>query len=80
MGVLAVENPDIRLLNYGPGPCETGIQREIREQCFSESVREQFKGYATDKKILSCQESISKLVVVLKEDKFENGGVVDYFD
>ena len=80
MGVLAVENPDVRLLNYSPGPCETDIQREIRERCFSESVREQFKGYATDKKVLSCQESISKMVAVLKEDKFENGGVVDYFD
>ena len=80
IGVLAVENPDVRILNYSPGPCETDMQTEIREQSFSESVREHFKGYAVDKKLLTCRESITKMVGILREDKFENGGVVDYYD
>lgn len=80
IGVLTVENPDVRVLNYSPGPCETDMQTGIREQSFSESVREQFKSLAADKNLLTCRESISKMMKVLREDKFENGGVVDYFD
>ena len=80
MGVLAVENPDVRILNYSPGPCDTKMHKTISEESFSESVVEQFKANYTDKVVLSCQESISKLVGILEEDKFENGIVIDYFD
>ena len=75
-----MENPDVRILNYSPGPCDTKMHKTISEESFSESVVEQFKANYTDKVVLSCQESISKLVGILEEDKFENGTVIDYFD
>ncbi len=80
MGVLAVENPDVRVLNYSPGPCNTDMHRAIAEESFSGSLAQQFQDNYTNKVVLSCSESISKLVGLLQEDKFENGGIVDYFD
>ena len=76
MGVLAVENPEVRILNYSPGPCDTDMHRGIIQQTFSDDFREKYGSQVA----LTCQQSISKLIGVLQEDKFENGSVVDYFD
>ncbi len=80
MGVLAVENPDVRVLSYSPGPCDTDMHRTIADQSFSKTVTQQFQDNYTNKVVLSCSESISKLVAILHEDKFKSGGIIDYFD
>lgn len=80
MGVLSVENPDVRFLTYTPGPCDTAMTSSIMEQSYSASVRKDFKELYTRKTIVSCEQSISKLVAILSEDKFENAAVIDYYD
>lgn len=80
MGVLAVENPDVRVLTYSPGPCDTDMFHSIPSQSFSQTVVEQFQSTLADNQLLSCQQSISKLTGLLKEDKFKNGCIIDYYD
>lgn len=80
MGVLSVENPDVRFLTYTPGPCDTAMTATVMEQSYSDSVRKDFKELHTKKTILSCKQSISKLIGILTKDTFENAAVIDYFD
>lgn len=69
MGVLTAEKPNIRTLNYSPGPCLTNMLASIPKE-----LTDKF-----DDKI-TCQESITKFVCILKEDHFENGALIDFYD
>ena len=72
MGSLLEELPDIRQLNYSPGPCDTDMLREIPSDIYSvdgQPIR-----------ILTAEESIEKLVKTLIDDQYENGSTIDYFD
>ena len=69
MGVLTAEKPDVHTFNYSPGVCVTdmsnGVPKEISD-AFAQKI--------------SYQQSIKKFVTLLKEDLFENGAVIDYYD
>lgn len=78
VGSLAVENPDVRVLSYGPGACDTDMFRSIPRATYSSETRAAFESWSTT--ALSCTQSISKLMQVLRENRFENGSYVDYFD
>ncbi len=78
MGVIAVENPDVRVLSYSPGAVDTDMLRSIRDTSFSENTSDKIGQLYEDKKVLSTQESIAKLVRILSEDKFENGANIDF--
>ena len=69
MGVLTAENPEVRVLTYSPGPCDTDMFYSIPQH-----IREGFM------KVISPQESISKLASLLGENTFKNGCVIDYYD
>ena len=69
MGVLKAEVPDTRVLNYSPGPCDTEMYQKIPERFKS--------GFH---KVLKPEDSVFKLIQVLKNDQFENGSTIDYFD
>ena len=69
MGVLVAENPEVRVLNYCPGPCDTDMYRKIPE--------EMKKGFMAT---LQPEESIRKLVGILSRNEFKNGCVIDYYD
>lgn len=75
MGVVAAENPSVRVLNYLPGPCNTamlhGILGTTGDDELAEKVRERF-----GKALLTCRETISELVKILQDDKFENGASI----
>lgn len=67
MGILGAEMPDVRQFSYGPGPCDTDMYRGLPKECAGAVP-------------LTPKESMEKLIRLLKEDKFENGSVIDYFD
>ena len=50
----------------------------IPRKSFSQAVVEQFQSTLADNQLLSCQQSISKLTGLSKEDKFKNGCIIDY--
>ena len=80
MGVLAQENPDVRVLSYSPAVADTDMLKTLGDKSYSSKVTEGVKGLYENEKVLSCRQSVSKLVELLRDDKFENGTMVDYFD
>lgn len=72
MRSLKEELPNVHQLNYSPGPCDTDMLREIPSDKFSvdgQPIR-----------VLTAEESIEKMVKTLKDDQYENGCTIDYFD
>jgi len=81
----AVEHPNVRVLNYSPGPVDTQMHTEVCERTYDEGVRQLFgKRYEESselhRKLLSPTETVRRFVRVLELDKFESGARVDYFD
>ena len=79
MGVLAAENSDVHVLSYHPGACDTDMFRSAAEQSYSESYAQNLRQRYAEKTVVTCKDSISKLVTILKEDNFENGAFLDYY-
>ncbi|KAL8580840.1 hypothetical protein ACOMHN_017344 [Nucella lapillus] len=77
--VVALEEEDVRVLNYSPGPVETAMTDDIITS-EDEGVRNWAKTAKEDKSLLTCDTSISKLIQILDKNAFENGFRVDYFD
>ena len=75
MGVVAAENPSVRVLNYLPGPCNTEMLCNILGTSDDKELDQQLKE-RFGKTLLTCQETISELVKILKDDTFENGASV----
>jgi sepiapterin reductase len=78
--VAAVENPLHRILNYAPGPLDTDMQKEIREECLHEETRKAFAGMKADGKLLDPNVSAKRMVAILKADNFASGAHIDFFD
>ncbi|CAD5206760.1 unnamed protein product [Bursaphelenchus okinawaensis] len=80
---LALERPDIRVLNYSPGPVDTDMRTDIAKRSYSAEIRSAFSSKDSmeiSKSVVTTKETTSKLISILKSDTFENGGRVDYFD
>ncbi|XP_046864439.1 sepiapterin reductase-like [Xenia sp. Carnegie-2017] len=78
--VLAKESSDIRVLNYAPGPMDTAMYDKIIKDSDSEHIRNSFCQLKSEKKILKPETSAKKLVLILKEDRYQSGRHIDYFD
>ncbi|KAL5006976.1 hypothetical protein ScPMuIL_015782 [Solemya velum] len=74
--VLAVEEPDIRVLNYAPGLVLTDMLREAGESK-DPGVRAFFEEMIGGKAI-STDSSANKLIEILKKNMFETGAHVNY--
>lgn len=69
MGVLTAEKPDVRTLSYSPGPCVTDMHNSLPKH-IKDKLDES----------ITCQQSITKFIGILREDKFDNGALIDYYD
>ena len=75
---LSLEHKDecFRALTYTPGMCDTEMADSIKSNvCFAET-----KTMLDGMPLLQCAESIGKMIKILKDDKFENGAVIDFYD
>jgi len=73
MKSVAHENPNIRVLNYAPGPLKTDMLETVRSQGH---LAEFFK----DGNILVPEQSAKKMIVLLERNVYENGIHMDYFE
>jgi sepiapterin reductase len=77
MSVIAKEG--VRTLNYAPGPLDTNMQAEIR-QCSHQPTRDFFIDMHLKGGLVQPKDSADVLTRLLKEDTFESGQHLDYFD
>uniref|UniRef100_A0A8C7XA27 Sepiapterin reductase n=1 Tax=Oryzias sinensis TaxID=183150 RepID=A0A8C7XA27_9TELE len=78
--VLAEEEPELRVLNYSPGPLDTEMQQEARSRTADPEVKIAFSDMKTRGQLLTCEESCAKLMKVLLEDGFSSGAHIDVYD
>ncbi|XP_031845712.1 sepiapterin reductase isoform X1 [Nomia melanderi] len=78
--VFALDNPEVDVLNYSPGPVETDMFHELCEKHSDDAIRKQFNEVVTNKTILTCEQTVNQLVNVLEAHKYTSGDHVDYYD
>ncbi|XP_065184807.1 sepiapterin reductase-like [Sycon ciliatum] len=78
--VLAKEQPSVRCLNWAPGPMPTDLFDEIKTQSFRSDIRDSFAKMADEKSFVTCAASSSKLMGLLRDNKFESGSHIDIYD
>lgn len=71
----------VRVLNYAPGPLDTNMQKEIRENpLVDKPTQEYFVQMKENNQLVSPDASADKLVALLNSGNFESGAHVDYFE
>jgi len=70
----------IQTLNYAPGPVQTEIYDEATKYTGDPEVAAAFANNKKDGNVLTCEQTIAKLVRVLTDKKFIKGEHVDYYD
>ncbi|KAM9841161.1 sepiapterin reductase a [Aulostomus maculatus] len=78
--VLAVEEPDLRVLNYSPGPLDTAMQTLARSRTADPSLRKSYADMFAQGQLLSCEASCAKLMKLLLEDKYTSGDHIDVYE
>ncbi|XP_074546535.1 sepiapterin reductase a [Halichoeres trimaculatus] len=78
--VLAQEEPDLRVLNYSPGPLDTAMQEVARSSTGDSGLRKAFSDMFSEGKLLTCEESCAKMMKLLLEDKYTSGDQIDVYD
>ncbi|XP_074896515.1 sepiapterin reductase [Buteo buteo] len=78
--VLALEEPDVRVLNYAPGPLDTDMQLLARTKTGDPEMRQYFQSLQESGQLIDCTVSAQKLVNLLEKDTFPSGAHVDFYD
>ncbi|XP_068609440.1 sepiapterin reductase a [Brachionichthys hirsutus] len=78
--VLAEEQPDVRVLNYAPGPLDTEMLRNAVSRTADPTIKKSFVDLYAKGEVLTCEASSSKLMKLLLEDSFTSGAHVDFYD
>lgn len=75
-----MENPDVKVLNYAPGPVQTDMLQTMCDDVADTEVREQFQHMQEHKQVLTTEQTVERLIRILTENKFKSGDHVDYYD
>ncbi|NXX81080.1 SPRE reductase, partial [Urocolius indicus] len=78
--VLALEEPDVRVLNYAPGPLDTDMQLLARTKTGDPEMRQLFQNLQESGQLIDCTVSAQKLLHLLEENTFQSGAHVDFYD
>ncbi|KMQ90558.1 sepiapterin reductase [Lasius niger] len=78
--VFALENPDVNVLSYSPGPVETDMFHTVYETIANPDTKKKLKRLHETNTILTTEQTVNRLVKILKEHKYNAGDRVDYFD
>jgi len=78
--VVAEESWTTKSLNFAPGPLDTDMQKDVRDTICDEGQKKAYTDMHTESKLVSPDDSASKLVQLLVKNNFESGTHVDYYD
>ncbi|XP_041666263.1 sepiapterin reductase-like [Cheilinus undulatus] len=80
MRVLAQEEPDLRVLNYSPGPLDTAMLKEALSKTAHSGHKKSILDLLSEGKLLTCEDSCAQMMKLLLDDKFTSGDHIDIFD
>jgi len=78
--VFALEETDVTVLNYSPGPVDTAMVGEVLDNVKDAGVKSMFVELKEKKTILTPQQTVEKLLGILEKGDFKSGDTIDYFD
>lgn len=65
---------------YFLGPLDTDMQIYARSNTADEGIRTAIMTMHSEGRILTCEESVGKLIKVLLKDDYESGVHLDFYD
>lgn len=77
---LSLDYPSIRTLNYAPGPMDTAMGKKIMNDSRDEETKKSFENLFKTGNIVDPLVSANKMITLLREDKYESGAHIDYYD
>lgn len=78
--VFAEEYPAVNVINYSPGPVETDMLKTFSQRCGDDDLRASMSKLREERKQLTTEQTVNRLIDILKEQKYKSGAHVDYFD
>ncbi|EFN60824.1 Sepiapterin reductase [Camponotus floridanus] len=78
--VFALENPDVNVLNYSPGPVDTDMFQIVCETVKNPETKKRLKHMQETNTVLTTEQTVKRLLKILKEQKYNAGDRIDYFD
>ncbi|XP_076643468.1 sepiapterin reductase [Halictus rubicundus] len=78
--VFALEYPEVNVLNYSPGPVETDMLHEVCNEHGDPETKTSFNDMLKKRTVLTCEQTVNRLLNVLKDHKYKSGDHVDYYD
>lgn len=78
--VLSMEEPSLIVLNYAPGPVDTKMLRDVGTHGFDEGIKTFVAEGLVDGRVLSTEQTTTKLLSILEKGNYKSGDHVDYFD
>lgn len=78
--VLAEERPELKVLNYSPGPVKTAMVANIAGTTTNADLKSLFTSMIDENKLLLPEQTAKKCLDVVSEGKYKSGDHVDYFD
>jgi len=75
-----LENPEVNVLNYAPGPVDTDMFTLTRKTIVDPKTKKLLNEMAEKKIVLTTDQTVNRLVQVLKERKYNSADHVDYYD
>ncbi|XP_075224940.1 sepiapterin reductase-like [Lycorma delicatula] len=78
--VLAEENPSLDILNYSPGPVNTGMITDVIESVKSGETKTLFENLRNTGGLVSLDQTTARIIEVLRNGKYKSGDRVDYFE
>lgn len=77
---MALEQPHILVLNYAPGPLDTAMQLEARTKTGDPELQTMFQTMHAEGRLLSCDQTLDRLIEILNVNRFDSGAHIDYYD
>lgn len=78
--VLALESKDVLVLNYSPGPVETGMTVEAQANAVAATTSDMFKSLRDRGTILTTEQTTKRFLEVIAKGNYKSGDHVDFFD
>lgn len=75
-----MENPDVNVLSYAPGPVDTDMFNYACETVVDPTAKKIFNELREKKTVLKPEQTVNRLVQILKEHKYKSADHVDYYD
>lgn len=76
-----MENPDVDVLSYSPGPVETDMFYTVCENLIDGNRdKEVLNKLRVTKTALTPEQTVNRLVQILQEHKYKSADHVDYYD